>query len=82
MDICFPWFVRKHIYIYIYIHIYLSVALQSFCWTLAAFQLQNLLRCRYDFLDGGSAHRKAATCTHTQGNTNTKETHTDMHALI
>jgi hypothetical protein len=33
------------------------------------FQFLNLVHSRYDFLEGGSAHRKAATYTHNNSNT-------------
>jgi hypothetical protein len=57
---------------------YLSMALQPFCWTLAAFQLLDHLHSRYDCLDGGSVRRKAATCTHTTAQTQNKHTQTSM----
>jgi hypothetical protein len=42
------------------------------------FQFPNPIHSRYDSLKGGSAGRKAAT--YTQNNTNTEQTHTDIHA--
>jgi hypothetical protein len=49
---------------FIHPSIYLFTALQLFCWTLASFQFLNLFHSRQDTLDGGSARRKAAICTH------------------
>jgi hypothetical protein len=45
---------------------------------LAVFQFLNPIHSQYDSLDGGSARRKADTCT--QNNTNTEGMHTDIHA--
>jgi hypothetical protein len=53
------------------------MALQLFGpWPL--FQFPNPIHSRQNFFDGGSARRKAAT--YTQNNTNTEQTHTDIHA--
>jgi hypothetical protein len=46
------------------------MALQSFYWTLAAFSVLNPTQSRWDYLNGGSARRKASI--YTQGNTNTE----------
>jgi hypothetical protein len=59
------------------ITIYLSMTLQTL-WTLAAFSVSWSIHRRWDSLDGGSARSKAAT--YTQNNTNTEQTHTDIHA--
>jgi hypothetical protein len=50
--------------------IYLSMARQPFVGTWLLFQFADHLHSRYDQLDVGSAHRKAATCT--QDDTNTE----------
>jgi hypothetical protein len=47
---------RAHTRMYIY------MALQSFCWALAAFSIFNLIHSRYDS-DGGPARCKAVTYT-------------------
>jgi hypothetical protein len=54
----------------IYLSIYLSMALQTFCWTLAAFSVPQSIHSRKDSLDGESTLRK--TVTYTQNNTNTE----------
>jgi hypothetical protein len=43
---------------------YLSVALHPL-WTLAAFSVSKYIHSQHDSLDGGSARRTAAICTHT-----------------
>jgi hypothetical protein len=43
------------------------------------FQFLNAIHSRQDSLNGGSAHRKAAT--YTQDSRNTEYAHTDIHAL-
>jgi hypothetical protein len=65
------------IYIYTYIHsrilsISLPIALQPFR-TLVAFSVSYSVHSRYDSLDGGSAHLKAAT--YTRNNTNRINAH-------
>jgi hypothetical protein len=49
----------------------ISMALQPFCWTLTT-QFRNPIQRRWDSLDGGSAHRKAATYVQN------KRTHTSI----
>jgi hypothetical protein len=49
---------------------YLSIALQHFVGPWLLFQFLDLLHSRQDSLDGGSARRKATTCT--QDSTNTE----------
>jgi hypothetical protein len=43
--------------------VYLSMALQPFVEPWPLFKFLDLLQSQYGSLDGGSAHRKAATCT-------------------
>jgi hypothetical protein len=47
------------------------MALQPFCWILPLFHFPDLLHSRWDSLVGGSARRKAATCTHKAAHTQT-----------
>jgi hypothetical protein len=55
------------------------MALQPFLsWILAAFEFLDLIQSRYDSLDGGSARRKAATCTHRTARTKNKRTQKSM----
>jgi DNA replication protein DnaD len=53
----------------------LSMALQSFCWTMATIQFLNPIHS----LDGEIASRKAAI--YTQNKTNIEQTHTNIHAF-
>jgi hypothetical protein len=57
------------------------MALQRFFfWVLAAFlKFLNPLHSQKDFLDGGSAHRKAST--YTRESTDKDEKHTNIHVL-
>jgi hypothetical protein len=55
------------------------MALQPFAEHWPHFQFLNPIHSRYESLDGGPAHRKAAT--YIQKNINTEETHKDIHAL-
>jgi hypothetical protein len=62
---------------YICTFFFFSMALEPFGpWLL--FQFLNPIDSQQDSLERGSAHRKAAT--YTQNNTNTEWTHTDIHA--
>jgi hypothetical protein len=54
------------------------MALQPFVWAWPLCQFLDLLHSWQDALDGGSARRKAST--YTQSNTNTEQTHEDIHA--
>jgi hypothetical protein len=63
----------------IYLSIYLSMALRPFVRPWSPFQFLYPIHSRHDSSDGGSARRKAAT--YMQNNTNTEQTHTDIHAL-
>jgi hypothetical protein len=47
---------------------YMSMALQSFCWTLAAFSVSQAYTQSVRLLDGGTAGRKAAIYTHNNTN--------------
>jgi hypothetical protein len=63
-----------------YLHLYISLWLYSpFVGPWPFYQFLNCIHSRYDSLDGGSAHLKAAA--YTQNNTNTEYTYTDIHAL-
>jgi hypothetical protein len=52
-----------------YLSVYLSMALHSFCWTLAAFSIFNPIHKGLEFLDGRSARRKVTACTQNKINT-------------
>jgi hypothetical protein len=58
--------------------IYLSMSLQIFVRPWQLFQFLDIFTQTVGLFDGGSARRKAATCT--QGRTDLEETHTDIHA--
>jgi hypothetical protein len=77
--------IRLSIYLAVYLSIYLSIYHSIYLWLYSPlldsgcfFTFLIALHSRQDSLDGGSARRKAATCT--QDNTNTEQTHTDSHA--
>jgi hypothetical protein len=55
------------------------MALELFVGPWPLFQFLDPIHSRQDSLDGGSAHRKAAT--YKQNNTNRINAHTDIHAL-
>jgi hypothetical protein len=55
------------------------MALQPFFGPWLLFQFLGPIHSQYDSLDGVSARRKASI--YTQNNTNTEQTHTDIHAL-
>jgi hypothetical protein len=67
---------REHhlsVYLSIYLSMFVYVSIYgstAFLWTLAAFRILDLLRSRYNSLDGGSDWSKAAPCT--QDNTRTE----------
>jgi hypothetical protein len=63
-----------------HLSIYLSVALEFFVGNLVALQFLNLIHSLLQIsLDGGSTRRKAVA--YTRNNSNTEQTHTDIHAL-
>jgi hypothetical protein len=61
---------------YLRVHTLLCLALQPFVGPWPIFQFSDLLHGRWDSLDGGSDHRKAAT--YTQGNKQNKRTQIPM----